>query len=150
ERRADTFSRHLHPDDARTRRRAGGAGADLMNASHATTDTDAPQQKTRPRRRFKWLRRIVITLIVLFLALLYVVFPLWASSLVTHATTRPMDRRLTTTPRDLQADYKDVEFAAADGVRLSGWLLPSRDKHVTIIFSHGLFRSRRELLERAV
>ncbi|MFL6216150.1 MAG: alpha/beta hydrolase [Blastocatellia bacterium] len=121
-----------------------------MNASQVTTDTDASQQKTRPRRRFKWLRRIVITLVVIFLALLYVVFPLWASSLVTHATTRPMDRRLTTTPKDKQADYKDIEFAAADGVRLSGWLLPSRDKHVTIIFSHGLFRSRRELLERAV
>jgi pimeloyl-ACP methyl ester carboxylesterase len=121
-----------------------------MNASKATTDTNTAQPKTKPRRRFKWLRRIVITLIVLFLALLYVVFPLWASSLMTHATTRPMDRRLTTTPKDLQADYKDVEFTAADGVRLSGWLLPSRDKRVTIIFSHGLFRSRRELLERAV
>jgi pimeloyl-ACP methyl ester carboxylesterase len=43
-----------------------------------------------------------------------------------------------------------VEFTTSDGVRLSGWLLPSRDRHATIIFSHGLFRSRRELLERAV
>jgi fermentation-respiration switch protein FrsA (DUF1100 family) len=121
-----------------------------MNASQATVDADPPQPKIKPRRRFKWLRRILIALVVIFLALLYVVFPLWASSLVTRATTRPMDRRLTTTPRDLQADYKDVEFTSADGVRLSGWLLPSRDKHVTVIFSHGLFRSRRELLERAV
>lgn len=122
-----------------------------MNASEATTDAEDLKLKPKPRRRgLIWLRRIAITLVVILLALIYVVFPLWASSLVTRATTRPMDRRLTTTPRDLQADYKDVAFTAADGVRLSGWLLPSHDKHVTLIFSHGLFRSRRELLERAV
>ena len=122
-----------------------------MNASQATTDTKTTSHTPKPRRRWLvWLRRLVILLIVIFIALIYVVFPLWASSLVTRATTRPMDRRLTTTPRDFQADYKDVEFTASDGVRLSGWLLPSRDRHATIIFSHGLFRSRRELLERAV
>jgi pimeloyl-ACP methyl ester carboxylesterase len=122
-----------------------------MNASQVTTDAKTTSRAPKPRRRWLvWLRRLVILLIVIFIALIYVVFPLWASSLVTRATTRPMDRRLTTTPRDYQADYKDVEFTASDGVRLSGWLLPSRDRHATIIFSHGLFRSRRELLERAV
>jgi fermentation-respiration switch protein FrsA (DUF1100 family) len=35
-------------------------------------------------------------------------------------------------------------------VKISGWLLPSRGRAATIIYSHGLFRSRRELLERAV
>jgi pimeloyl-ACP methyl ester carboxylesterase len=35
-------------------------------------------------------------------------------------------------------------------VKISGWLLPSRDKHATIVYSHGLFRSRRELLDRAI
>jgi pimeloyl-ACP methyl ester carboxylesterase len=121
-----------------------------MNRSQATTDASA-NRRTSPKRRrwFIWLRRLVVTLIVIFLALIYVVFPLWASSLVTRATTRPMDRRLTTTPKDYQADYRDVEFTAADGVRLSGWLLPSRNQHATIVYSHGLFRSRRELLERA-
>src|SRR5689334_24103469 len=122
-----------------------------MNSSPVTTDTENRRSTSKPRRRWLvWLRRVVVIIIVIFIALAYIVFPLWASSLVTHATTRPMDRRLTTTPKDLQADYKDVEFTAADGVRLSGWLLPSRDKHVTIVYSHGLFRSRRELLERAV
>ena len=122
-----------------------------MSASHATSETDSPTRPTKRRRRWLvWLQRVVIALIVIFLALVYVVFPLWASGLVTRATTRTMDRRLTTTPKDKQADYKDVEFTSSDGVRLSGWLLPSRDRHVTIVFSHGLFRSRRELLERAV
>jgi pimeloyl-ACP methyl ester carboxylesterase len=122
-----------------------------MTASHASDETATPPRAGKPRRRWLvWLRRVIITLIVIFIALIYVVFPLWASSLVTRATTRPMDRRLTSTPKDFQADYKDVEFTAADGVRLSGWLLASRERHVTIVFSHGLFRSRRELLERAV
>jgi pimeloyl-ACP methyl ester carboxylesterase len=122
-----------------------------MSASHASTETANPTPQAKPRRRWLiWLRRVVIVLIVIFLALVYVAFPLWASGLVTRATTRPMDRRLTSTPRDYQAEYRDVEFTTADSVRLSGWLLPSRERHATIIFSHGLFRSRRELLERAV
>jgi fermentation-respiration switch protein FrsA (DUF1100 family) len=61
-----------------------------------------------------------------------------------------MDRRLTDTPSDLGAPYRDVEFTTADGVGISGWLLESRERNVTIIYSHGLFRSRRELLQRAV
>ncbi|MEN3331752.1 MAG: transporter, family, purine base/nucleoside efflux pump [Blastocatellia bacterium] len=122
-----------------------------MNASQASIEPETKLRTAKPRRRWlAWLRPMIISLIVIFLALIYIVFPLWASSLVTRASTRPMDRRLTTTPQDYQAEYKDVEFTASDGVRLSGWLLPSRDRRATIIFSHGLFRSRRELLVRAV
>ncbi|HJZ68354.1 MAG TPA: alpha/beta hydrolase, partial [Blastocatellia bacterium] len=46
--------------------------------------------------------------------------------------------------------FRDVEFQTSDGVKISGWLVPSGDKHTTIVYSHGLFRSRRELLERAM
>src|SRR6185369_531947 len=113
-----------------------------MNASQTSTDTKTTPRTSKPRRRWLvWLRRMIIILIVIFLALIYVVFPLWASSLMTHASTRTIDRSLTKTPQDDQAEYKDVEFTASDGVRLSGWLLASRDKRATIIFSHGLFRS---------
>ena len=66
------------------------------------------------------------------------------------ATTRPRDRGLSDTPATYGAEFKDVEYQTADGVTISAWLLPSRDKRATIIYSHGLFRSRRELLERAV
>jgi len=57
---------------------------------------------------------------------------------------------LTNTPADLGAAYQDVEFYTVDGIRISGWMLASRGRGSTVIFSHGLFRSRRELLERAV
>jgi pimeloyl-ACP methyl ester carboxylesterase len=60
-----------------------------------------------------------------------------------------MDRALTETPGDFGVQFKDVEFQTSDGVNISGWLIPSAGKHATIVYSHGLFRSRRELLKRA-
>ena len=106
-------------------------------------------RKNRPRWR-RILKRVVITLIILVVVLIFGVIPWGLAMLVTGAGTRPMDRKLTETPATFGLQFKDVEFQTSDGVKLSGWLMPSRDKHATIIYSHGLFRSRRELLERAV
>jgi hypothetical protein len=42
------------------------------------------------------------------------------------------------TPKVIGLDYRDVEFHAADGVRLHGWFLPATDKAKgTILFVHG-------------
>lgn len=108
----------------------------------------SPQSK--PRRWRRILKRVTITLIVLAVVLIFGVFPYLFALLVTSAGTRPMDRQLTETPATFGAEFKDVEFHTSDGVKISAWLLPSKDKKVTIIYSHGLFRSRRELLKRAV
>src|SRR5437016_4712376 len=105
------------------------------------------KSRRRWRRRLK---RIVITLIVIVIVLLFGVMPWGFAMLVTGARTRPMDRKLTDTPVNFGAQFRDVEFQTYDGVKISGWLVPSGDKHTTIIYSHGLFRSRRELLERAM
>src|SRR2546425_94928 len=105
------------------------------------------KSRRRWRRRLK---RIVITLIVIVIVLLFGVFPWGFAMLVTGAKTRPMDRKLTDTPANLGAQFRDVEFQTSDGVKISGWLVPSGDKHTTIIYSHGLFRSRRELLDREI
>jgi len=112
-----------------------------------------PAVEAPPKKRPRWrriLKRVVITLIILVVVLIFGVIPWGLAMLVTGAGTRPMDRKLTETPATFGLLFKDVEFQAVDGVKLSGWLVPSRDKHATIIYSHGLFRSRRELLERAV
>lgn len=114
-----------------------------------TTPEEKPVAR-RPRRWLRILKRVVITLAIIIIILIYGVLPFWLSGLVTSAGTRPMDRQLTTTPASLGAEYKEVVFQTTDGVTLSGWLLPSREKGATIIYSHGLFRSRRELLDRAV
>ncbi len=106
-------------------------------------------RKIRPRWR-RILKRVVVTLVILVVVLVFGVFPWGLAWLVTNAKTRPMDRSLTETPASFGVQFKDVEFQTSDGVKISGWLIPSRDKHATIVYSHGLFRSRRELLERAV
>ena len=106
--------------------------------------------RSKPRRWRRILKRVTLTLLVLAVVLIFGVFPYLVALLVTGAGTRPMDQQLTETPATFGAEFKDVEFHTSDGVNISGWLLPSKDKRVTIIYSHGLFRSRRELLKRAV
>src|SRR5262245_64525645 len=111
-------------------------------------NTDIAKPKRGRRRRI--FKRLLITLIILTLVMLFGVIPWGLAALVTGAGTRPMDRNLTQTPADFGAQFKDVEFLTSDGVKISGWLVRSADKHATIVYSHGLFRSRRELLERAM
>jgi len=104
-----------------------------------------------PKKRWtRWLIRFAVAVGAVVIILVYGVGPVLLSRLVTSAGTRPRDRALTETPSDLGATYQDIEFYTSDGVRISGWLLASRGRGATIIYSHGLFRSRRELLERAV
>jgi pimeloyl-ACP methyl ester carboxylesterase len=109
--------------------------------------TETTQKRPRWRRILK---RVIVSLVVLIFVLIFGVFPYLVSVLVTGAGTRPMDRELTETPATFRVPYEDVEFHTADGVKISGWLMPSKEKSITILYSHGLFRSRRELLERAV
>lgn len=112
------------------------------------TAAQQPLRKTGPRWR-RILKRVLITVVIVAVVLVFGVLPWAFAALVTSAGTRPMDRSLTETPATFDAPFKDVEFQTSDGVRISGWLLPSRDKQVTVVYSHGLFRSRRELLKRA-
>lgn len=111
-----------------------------------TTESNRPG---RPQWR-RILKRVVIGLIILVVVLIFGVIPWGLAWLVTNAKTRPMDRSLTETPASFGVQFKDVEFQTSDGVKISAWLVPSGDKHATIVYSHGLFRSRRELLERAI
>jgi pimeloyl-ACP methyl ester carboxylesterase len=114
---------------------------------------ESPEPTAEKPKRPRWrriLKRVIITLIILAVILLFGVIPWGLAALVTSAGTRPMDRGLTETPATFGLQFRDIEFQTTDGVKISGWLIPSRDKHTTIIYSHGLFRSRRELLDRAM
>jgi pimeloyl-ACP methyl ester carboxylesterase len=118
--------------------------------SERKSEVNGETERKKPRRWLRILKRVLIILLILAAVLVFGVFPYWFSSLITRAGTRPMDRQLTATPANFGAQFKDVEFETSDNVKISGWLLPSRDKHATIVYSHGLFRSRRELMERAI
>jgi uncharacterized protein len=111
-------------------------------------NAESPKPR-RPRWR-RILKRVLITLVIIALVLIFGVFPFGLAMLVTGAKTRPVDRSLTETPATFGVQFKDVEFQTSDGVKISGWFVPGRDKRATLVYSHGLFRSRRELLERAV
>jgi fermentation-respiration switch protein FrsA (DUF1100 family) len=55
------------------------------------------------------------------------------TSLVFHPT-----REHVLTPDQIGLAYRDVEFQAADGVRLHGWFLPARAPRIgSVLFAHG-------------
>ncbi|MCH8320569.1 MAG: alpha/beta fold hydrolase, partial [Acidobacteria bacterium] len=87
--------------------------------------------------------------LVLFLPVfVFLITPVLLSYWVSGFGTRPPERRLTDTPADYGNDFIDVEFPSRDGLMLRGWLMKGEETKPTLIFGHGLFRSRREGLER--
>lgn len=110
---------------------------------------DDPHEHARPvtrRRLGASLARVgVVALLIAVLGL-----PWMLSILVTKAGTRPDEKNRTDDPATLGARFDDVTFTSVDGNALSGWWIPGDSKGTTIVMTHGLFRSRWELLARAV
>jgi fermentation-respiration switch protein FrsA (DUF1100 family) len=100
-------------------------------------------------RVWRWTRRILLALFILVIILIFLVAPLGLTHLLTHAGTRPMDRQLTATPETYQAEFRNIGCTAKDGTPISGWYLPRENPRAVVIYAHGLFRSRQEMLERA-
>jgi hypothetical protein len=46
-------------------------------------------------------------------------------------------REITVTPGEIGLSYEAVYFAAADGVKLSGWFVPAERSRAVILFCHG-------------
>jgi len=83
------------------------------------------------------------------LLFIFVIAPFIFSHILTHASSRSADREINTSALRAEVAFREVEFASADGIKLSGWYLPHENSPVTIVYCHGLFRSRLEMLERA-
>jgi pimeloyl-ACP methyl ester carboxylesterase len=75
--------------------------------------------------------------------------PYLLAVLVTRTGTRPMDLDLTSSPADYGLSFEEVTFTSTDGVAISGWFLPGGTRKAMVACGHGLFRSRREVLDRA-
>jgi uncharacterized protein len=72
--------------------------------------------------------------LVVFIIIMYVVIrPIYAAYLFTHPPRLRVSFR---TPADLGASYEDVTLNSQDGVRLSGWYVPSRNG-AAVILLHG-------------
>ena len=70
----------------------------------------------------------------------------WA---IVHAGTRGPDRKLQETPAIYGIPFEDVIFESHDAMRLAGWFVAPTSKNAVVIYTHGLFRNRREMLSRA-
>ncbi|HEV2801351.1 MAG TPA: MFS transporter [Pyrinomonadaceae bacterium] len=150
-------------DDAKTR--AGGGDerarpdqeAAIRDEEAAIRDAGVAKQNDNvARRRFSG-RSIARKAAVVLLALVLLVtvgLPWLLSFAVTKAGTRPDERRRTDTPATHGATFEPVAFTSTDGNTLSGWYLPASSaagrRGVTFVLTHGLFRSRYEMLERGL
>jgi dienelactone hydrolase len=96
---------------------------------------------------FRSARRVVAfpALAVLVVVLLVMV---WSLGQAVAATNPPRPHLGSRTPASLGLPYRDVEFRAADGVRLSGWYIPSRNR-AAVVLLHGSGSTRSNVLDHA-
>ena len=97
---------------------------------------------------WKIFKGTLFSLLLFLPVFVLLITPVLLSYWVSGFGTRPPERRLTDTPVDYGSDFIDVEFPSRDGLMLRGWLMKGEEAKATLIFGHGLFRSRREGLER--
>ena len=85
----------------------------------------------------------VLLLFIFFIA------PLGFSYFLTHAGSRPADREISTQAMPAEVTFHEINFKSKDGAPISAWYLPRENAPAAIIYCHGLFRSRLEMLDRA-
>jgi pimeloyl-ACP methyl ester carboxylesterase len=76
--------------------------------------------------------------------------PYWIARAVTHAGSRSPDLQLKETPFDFGIAYEDITFETQDSLCLRGWFVAPSRKNVILVCTHGLFRTRVEVLARAM
>jgi pimeloyl-ACP methyl ester carboxylesterase len=98
---------------------------------------------------YRWARRLMISLFILVIILLFVVLPVGGSYLITNGRFR-FPERGPQDPEALGLPVTPVQFPSSDDIDLRGWWSPGENRKPAIIFCHGLNRSRLELLQPAV
>ncbi len=85
-----------------------------------------------------------------FIAILAAIFLYLILSLVLFVNIiRPTKISSEVTPKDLDLEYEQVEFESSDGIKLSGWFIPSQQKTRntnTIVVLHGYPASKGDVL----
>jgi len=96
----------------------------------------------------RWFRRLMISILLLAFIILFVVVPVGGSFIITNNRFRFRERG-PTTPQEVGLRVEPAEFTSSDGIPVRGWWAAGDSSKPVIIFSHGLNRSRVELLQRA-
>jgi len=102
------------------------------------------------RRIWRVFRRVLILLGVLALALFFGVVPWFFTHIVTRGRFHYPDPNDGKAPVSYGLPSRWVEFQSTDGIPLKGWYVPANGPaRGTIIYCHGLNRTRIEMLPRA-
>lgn len=51
------------------------------------------------------------------------------------------------TPKDFQAEYKDIQLNTSDDINLKGWYIPSENSKGTVLVCHGVAANKSDLLK---
>jgi fermentation-respiration switch protein FrsA (DUF1100 family) len=102
-------------------------------------------------RVIKW---AAVTLVVIIVIFLYGVIPWFLTKFVTINNFRFHERNAGETPASLGEPFQEVAFESSDHIPLKGWYIPADvpgggEAKGTIIYCHGLHRSRIEMLPMA-
>jgi fermentation-respiration switch protein FrsA (DUF1100 family) len=101
-------------------------------------------------RRWRVLKYTTAAYLAATTMLIFGAGPYIMARFVADAGSRPMEAGLNETPAQWQLPFTEISFPAKDGVRLSGWFIAPQNRRAIVIYSHGLFRSRYEVFERAM
>jgi alpha-beta hydrolase superfamily lysophospholipase len=95
-------------------------------------------------------RRVFLVLAVLVAAFFFIVVPWFFTHILTRGRFTFPDPNNGKTPKSHGLDFRWVEFRSVDGILLKGWYVPATgEPRGTIVYSHGLNRSRVEMLPKA-
>ncbi|HEX8457416.1 MAG TPA: MFS transporter [Pyrinomonadaceae bacterium] len=140
-------------DEDAARRDDGAARLVATNDAGASLAV-ATENRARRRLSGRSIARKAAAVLLALVLLVTVGLPWLLSFAITKAGTRPDERRRTDTPAAYGATFEPVSFTSTDGNTLSGWYLPASGqgagRGVTFVLTHGLFRSRYEMLERGL
>jgi pimeloyl-ACP methyl ester carboxylesterase len=103
--------------------------------------------KRKRRLIWRWCRLLYP---VSALLLLFGVGPCWLAWRIVHTSSRLPDLQLQETPADFGISFEDIRFDALDSVPLKGWFVAPSGKNAILVCTHGLFRTRVEMLSRAM
>ena len=107
---------------------AAAAGAILVLLALAVLFRHRGEGRTAATRRRRWAIRVAVALAVIPFVIAFL-FPASAAIVVTHKYREPIGE-------PPSRAYRSVTFAASDGLKLSGWYVPSRNG-AAVILVHG-------------
>jgi fermentation-respiration switch protein FrsA (DUF1100 family) len=102
-------------------------------------------------RLLKIVRNVVVMLAALVVVFFLVVVPWFFTSRITYGRYHFRDPNDGKTPESYHLAFRWIEFTSPDGILLKGWYIPAEGTaRGTIVYCHGLNRTRIEMLPDAV